>query len=252
VIERLGAAVRAALRVGATGLLAGATIARAARAGHGPFAAPHRALLLQRTFARACALNGLRVHAVGPVPWGGVVLAANHVSYLDPIAVGSVVPCVPVSKADLSSWPLFGAAARGLGVIFHQRGSRESGMRVLHAAEAVLAGGLPVLNFPEGTTSTGETVLRFHRGLFGLAQRAGVSVVPVAIAYHPTELAWVGDATFVPHYLRLAARPHATVRITFGAPVPPHAYESAGALADAVRRRIIASLEATHAAAAAA
>jgi hypothetical protein len=88
--------------------------------------------------------------------------------------------------------------------------------------------------------------------MFGLAQRAGVPVVPVAIAYDPAELAWVGDATLVPHYLRLAQRPGATVRITFGAPVPPQAYPSAGALADAVRDRIAASLEATHAAAAAA
>jgi 1-acyl-sn-glycerol-3-phosphate acyltransferase len=249
VIDRIGASVRAAARVGATGLLAGATIARASRMGEGLLAARRRSLLLQQTFARTCALHGLRVHAAGPIPSGGVLLASNHVSYLDPVVVGSIVPCVPVSKADVSGWPVFGAVARRLGVLFHERGSRESGTRVLQAADAVLAGGLPVLNFPEGTTSTGETVLRFHRGMFGLAQRTGVPVVPVAIAYDPAELAWVGDATFVPHYLRLAQRPGAAVRITFGAPVPPLAYQSAGALADAVRDRIAASLEAAHAAA---
>jgi 1-acyl-sn-glycerol-3-phosphate acyltransferase len=92
---------------------------------------------------------------------------------------------------------------------------------VLRDAERALGEGLCVLNFPEGTTSAGDRVRPFHRGLFGLAARAGIPVVPVALAYASADLAWTGDATFLPSYLRLAAAGATRVRVRFGTPLLP-------------------------------
>ena len=80
---------------------------------------------------------------------------------------------------------------------------------------------------------------RPHEGLFGVARTLDVPVVPVAIRYDPPDLAWVGDAPFVPHYLRLAAsrRAHAVVRL--GSPMSPGPYGSAAALASATRARVL-------------
>jgi lyso-ornithine lipid O-acyltransferase len=147
------------------------------------------------------------------------------VSWLDPLVVASLLPCVPISKLDLSGWPVIGSIARDLGVVFVSRGDALSGLRVLRRAEAALAHGLPVLNFPEGTTSTGESVLPFRKGLFGIARTARVPVVPIAIAYDPPELAWVGDDSFLPHWLQLAGARRARAFVRLGPPIslPAHA-----------------------------
>jgi 1-acyl-sn-glycerol-3-phosphate acyltransferase len=170
------------------------------------------------------------------------------VSWLDPLVVASAVDCVPVSKSDVAGWPLVGRFASAFGVLFVDRGDVGGGIRVLRQAARALAGGLCVLNFPEGTTTAGDRVLPFSRGLFGLAARAGVPVVPVALAYAPRDLAWTGQATFLPHYLRLAAGGAARARVRFGAPLPPG--RPAAVLAGDAREAVAALLGARHAAAA--
>jgi lyso-ornithine lipid O-acyltransferase len=194
-------------------------------------AAQERALVLRDASRRVLDLHGVAVEAQGPVPLGPAVLVANHVSWLDPLVVASLVPCAPISKADVSRWPVVGTLAGELGVIFFSRGDPRSGARVLRAASAALGRGVSVLNFPEGTTTTGWTVLPFRKGVFGLALRFGVPVVPIALRYDPPDLAWVGDAAFLPHYLRLATGREARVQVRLGAPVVPAGNDGASALA---------------------
>jgi 1-acyl-sn-glycerol-3-phosphate acyltransferase len=145
--------------------------------------ARERALVLRDAARRVLELHGVELEVDGPLPLGPAVLASNHLSWLDPLVVASIVPCVPISKADLSGWPVFGTIARELGVLFITRGDPRSGVRLLRAAESALVQGIPVLNFPEGTTTPGETVLPFRKGLFGVARTLDVPVVPVAIRY---------------------------------------------------------------------
>jgi 1-acyl-sn-glycerol-3-phosphate acyltransferase len=177
-----------------------------------------RARMLRDVARRVLELHGVEVEAAGPLPLGPAILASNHVSWLDPLVVASLVPCAPVSKVDVARWPVVGTIARELGVVFVSRGDARSGARALGAAAEALARGVSVLNFPEGTTTEGKGVLPFRSGMFGLAARLGLPVVPVAIRYDPPSLAWVGDATFLPHYLTLAARRRTRAVVRLGAP----------------------------------
>lgn len=201
-------------------------------------AARERARVLRDASRRVLDLHGVEVVADGPIPLGPVIFAANHVSWLDPLVVASRVPCAPVSKADVSRWPVIGAIARDLGVVFVSRGDAASGARALHAAAELLASGVSVLNFPEGTTSSGDAVLPFRAGSFGLALRTRVPVVPVAIAYDPPTIAWVGDATFLPHYLTLASRRRARAFVRFGSAVLAAPDLRASDLARLIRRDV--------------
>jgi 1-acyl-sn-glycerol-3-phosphate acyltransferase len=118
-------------------------------------------------------------------------------------------------------------------------------VRALRSAEAALAAGLPVLNFPEGTTTAGRSVLPFRPGVFGIARRSGVPVVPVALAYDPPELAWVGEDAFLPHWLALAASRRARAFIRWGTPIAVDIHGSAVDLARAARdetARLVAQL----------
>ena len=192
-----------------------------------------------RLARRVLEINGVRVTVRGGVPSGPVVMACNHLGYLDPIVIGALLPLTAIAKSELSGWPFLGKLAAHLGTLFIRRGSPHHGAVVLRRALRRLAAGVPVLNFPEGTTTDGaEPLLPFRRGLFGIARRAGVRVVPVALRLDPPDAAWVGGAPFLPHYWRITCRPslHATVR--FGEPVDPRAFGSAQACADDVRDQI--------------
>jgi 1-acyl-sn-glycerol-3-phosphate acyltransferase len=224
--------VRAGTRVAKLGITTLATAGRLRRLRKDASTrdcARERALVLRDAARRVLQLHELAVEVRGPFPLGPAVLVCNHVSWLDPLVVASQLPCIPVSKLDVAGWPVIGAIARELGVVFVSRGDPRSGARALSAAGEALANGLCVLNFPEGTTTDGATVLPFRVGMFGLAIRAGVPLVPLAIAYDPPSLAWVGDATFLPHYLGRARGARAFLRV--GAPIVPAAGVSARDLA---------------------
>lgn len=198
-----------------------------------------RARRLRDLLARVTALHRVSVEVLGRPPEGPALVAANHVSWLDPLVLGGLFPCVPISKDEVAAWPVIGAMARDLGVLFVERGDARSGRSILHGAARAFADGLAVLNFPEGTTTPGDGVLPFHPALLWMARRAGVPIVPVAISYDRAELVWVGDDTFLPHYARLSSGAPAVARVRFGDPIDPQAYEVSADLACAVRGAVV-------------
>jgi 1-acyl-sn-glycerol-3-phosphate acyltransferase len=207
---------------------------------------------LSRALVALAHAHDLEVHLSGEVPRGGevsrrgVLFVANHVSYLDPIAILSVCPAIPIAKGDVAGWPIVGACARSLGVVFVQRERPAGRVAALRRVHDLLAAGAPVLNFPEGTTTRGTRVAPFWRGTFGIAQRLGATVIPVALRYRDPELAWCGQATFLPHYWRTVCRPRVEVAIRFGTPMVPRTGEPPEAMAARARGIISRMLETTR------
>lgn len=200
--------------------------------------AHERAVRLSWAGENLCAMHGLRVEPRGPLPASPSILVANHVSYMDPVAITSLVPCSAVAKHEIGGWPLIGEALRTLGVAMVERGNAYSGFRVLRQSMRALEAGLSVLAFPEGTTSIGDDVLPMKRGMFGLARIAGAPIVPIAIRYDCREMAWVDDQQLVPHYLRTSSRRCTRASVTFGDPIDPRGWESAEALARHAREEL--------------
>jgi lyso-ornithine lipid O-acyltransferase len=203
----------------------------------GPTSPVDQAAALSRLFARLAARHAFAVELEGELPRGPAVLVANHLSYLDVIALLPLVPALPVCKGEVGSWPVLGPGARATGVLLVDRACAWSGARALRRALAALRGGACVLNFPEGTTTAGDQVLPFRRGIFGAARLAGIPVVPIALSYPDPDAPWIGDQTFVPHYLRTAAKERVHVRVAIGEPLWP-GDRTAAELAGEARRRI--------------
>jgi 1-acyl-sn-glycerol-3-phosphate acyltransferase len=111
------------------------------------------------------------------------VVVANHQSFGD-ILVSIHLPLRMrfVAKRVLFLVPFWGWQIWLLGHLPIRRGDRASGGRLLVRAEETLRLGQSVLFFPEGTRSTTGEVGPFKSGAFRLAARAGVPVLPVAIA----------------------------------------------------------------------
>ena len=95
-----------------------------------------------------------------------------------------------------------------------------------------------MLVFPEGTTTVGHDVLPFSRGAFGIARILRVPVVPATLRYDSEDVAWVGDASLVPHALRIHRRHRIDAELIFGPGLQPRAFRDASSLAEATRRCI--------------
>jgi 1-acyl-sn-glycerol-3-phosphate acyltransferase len=194
-----------------------------------------------RTAKTILHVHGVDVRGAGREPSGPCIVVANHLSYLDPLVVCAITPCIAVAKGETREWPLIGRGLAALGVIFVQRGDAHSGAVALRRARVALRAGATVLNFPEGTTTDGTGVGPFKRGIFGLARIAGVPVVPARVRYDDDRVPWFGGQTFAPHYWRLAGVARVGARVRFGDPLSPSPDEDAESFARRARE-VIAGL----------
>jgi 1-acyl-sn-glycerol-3-phosphate acyltransferase len=117
---------------------------------------------------------------------GGVIIAANHVSWLDPFALGHFVygtGRLPrfMAKASLFRKPVIGVILRGANQIPVHRGERDGAAALSDAVQA-LRDGEAVLLYPEGAI-TGDPEywpMQAKTGVARLALMSGAPVIPVA------------------------------------------------------------------------
>ncbi len=173
--------------------------------------APARLLQVQRWCAGMLRCLGVSVDARGAaVRPGPVLVVANHISWLDILALTAVHPMRFVSKADVRRWPVLGWLVGCGGTLFIEREKKRDALRVVHQlAEALKAGGALAI-FPEGTTSDGHGLLPFHANLLQAAIAAEAPVQPVALRYSDARspvsaaAAYVGDTTLLGSLWRVA------------------------------------------------
>lgn len=189
------------------------------------------------TYVPVRAFFRLRSRNLEHVPRGGCVLAANHVSNLDPWALG--LPLFPrrflrfMGKSELFWFPL-GFLLNAGGAFPVRRGQRDA-EAIQHAVDLCRAGNVVVM-FPEGTRRKKGLVKRYqprpHTGAARIALGAEVPLIPVAIS-GTDRLARLGP-----------------IRVVYGEPVPVddlrgrETSEAAQLATDRLMERI-AELEAT-------
>lgn len=160
-----------------------------------------------------------------PPGQGPVLLAANHISWLDILVLRAAHDCRFVSKSEVRHWPLIGALATGAGTLFIERESRRDAMRVVHhMAEHLRAAGILAI-FPEGTTSNGVDLLPFHANLFQAAISACAPVQPVALEFVDAATGerslapcYIDDDTLLGSIWRTLTAPPLRAVVTFGEP----------------------------------
>jgi 1-acyl-sn-glycerol-3-phosphate acyltransferase len=152
----------------------------------------------------------IRVSSRGGVPAAPALLLANHLGWLDILAILARHDCSFVAKQEVRRWPIIGALADAFGVVWVDRHRKRDLLRVIPVLEAALRGGRSVLLFPEGTTGDGQALLPFKSALVEAAVRAQVPVLPLALTGDvsrgdATALCWIGDETLVANLPRLLA-----------------------------------------------
>jgi 1-acyl-sn-glycerol-3-phosphate acyltransferase len=112
---------------------------------------------------------------------GGVLLAANHSSMLDPIVVGCAIdrPIRFMAKRELFNNPFLGMILRNLGAFPVRRGKDDKD--AFRKALEVLKNGDVLGMFPEGTRSLDGRLQKAYSGAAVLAEKTGACLVPVGI-----------------------------------------------------------------------
>lgn len=126
----------------------------------------------------------------------GVLVVANHVSWIDIYVINAVMPAAFVAKEEVRHWPVLGWLAARNDTVFLRRGSRGHAQIVNRQVAELLEKGRHVAVFPEGTTTDGRSLLHFHAALLQPALSAGKPVLPVAISYWEVD----GRRSLAPRY----------------------------------------------------
>lgn len=126
----------------------------------------------------------------------GVLLVANHVSWIDIFVINAAVPAAFVSKEEVRRWPVIGWLAWKNDTVFLRRGSRGHARLINEEIAGILEQGKVVAVFPEGTTTDGRSLLHFHAALLQPALAAGRPVLPAAISYWELN----GERSLAPRY----------------------------------------------------
>lgn len=180
---------------------------------------------------------GLRIHVRGVLSAKRPLLvASNHVSWVDIMVLGSLGSMTFIAKSDMARWPVIGWLVTLQRTVFVDRDNTRRSAEQADEIGRRMAGGEAVVLFAEGTTGDGNFLLPFKSSLFGAADVAlkqGAEVVniqPVSIAYtgfrglpmgrrYRPMVSWIGDADLVPHLARLLREGPVDVVVGFGEPV---------------------------------
>lgn len=162
---------------------------------------------------------GVQVRRHGAPPETPCILMCNHRSYLDPVVIVCDAFGMPVSKAEVAGWPIIGYGTRVSGTLFLERESAGSRKLILNEIAEKVKQGFPVILFPEGTTHDKPHTTALKKGGFQLAAQHGIPVVPVALEYGSEADYWIGNDTFLPHFIRRFGEKNMRVAVRYGAPL---------------------------------
>lgn len=154
--------------------------------------------------------GGLEVIGRENIPLdGGVIIAANHVSYLDPPLIGSVLPRrgTFIAMKELFDMPLLGWVISHYAFPVEEGGTQPS---VIKKTISRLRAGELITIFPEGQRSVTGELLKAKRGIGMLASLSNVPVVPALI---------IGANISLPFNATWLRR--ARISVIFGRPVYP-------------------------------
>lgn len=180
-----------------------------------------------------CFLIALKVNCHGhPYQGKNVLLAGNHISYLDIPVLASCLDITFVAKADVASWPLFGFLARIAQTAFIERTPSKARLQKMQLKKRLKAGERLMI-FPEGTSSDSQSVLPFKSSLFDMVNdndmKAHSVIQPVTLCFKSRDgqklsleendnFAWYGDMTLLPHLWKVFCLSGAQANIIFHAP----------------------------------
>ena len=154
----------------------------------------------------ATLFSRLKVYGRERVPLeGGIVVASNHFSWLDPVVLGIASPRVLyyMAKVEAHRAPGLGALIRAFGCFPVRRG--ESDREAVRLMRSIVADGHALGLFAEGSRQRSGVPGPIQPGAAMVALQEGAPILPIAVhgtqvwrvgGFQPVSLAWGEPMTF--------------------------------------------------------
>lgn len=114
----------------------------------------------------------------------GCLFVANHASFMDiPVLCTVLDPVFKfIAKGELIKTPCIGTQLNGGNHILITRTDRRSQLRTFKESIAWLNKGVPIMAFPEGKRSNDGRLMEFKGGIFAMARKTKVPIIPITIS----------------------------------------------------------------------
>lgn len=197
-------------------------------------------MLFLRYAARVC---GARVQVVGTHLKRDVFFVANHISWVDILALAGASGTAFVAKAELATAPVVGWLASLNRTVFVKREHRMGVAEQINALKEALVDNWSVTVFPEGTTTDGQSLLPFKTSMLSVLEPPppGVLVQPVILDYGAVAewIGWIGEEGGLNNAKRVLSRKGSfPVRLHYLEPFSPEDFKGRKAISIEARRRI--------------
>ncbi|RFC32927.1 MAG: lyso-ornithine lipid acyltransferase [Candidatus Nitrotoga sp. SPKER] len=170
---------------------------------------------------------GLETYGCYPLATArGHLIVANHISWLDVVAMNAVLPTYFVAKSEVGDWPFLGWIFHRINTLFIKRDFRQETARINCQIKEILEQGDHITLFPEGTTSDGTQLGHFHSSLLQGPVDIGSTICPVAIRYHDGtgktngDAAFIHDMTFIESLWKIVCSPSLHVTLVYLPAIP--------------------------------
>lgn len=178
-----------------------------------------------------------------------VFFIANHLSWVDILALGGSTGCAFVAKDDVRTAPVVGWLAAQNGTLYVARERRGAVSQQVETLRAALHAHQPIALFPEGATGDGTALLPFKSALFSvlLPPPRTIRIQPVVIDYGEATalVAWPDGESGLANARRILSAPgRRTITLNMLAPFDPGDHPDRKVLTAEVQRRIAQALEA--------
>jgi 1-acyl-sn-glycerol-3-phosphate acyltransferase len=197
-------------------------------------------MLFLRYAARVC---GARVEVIGTHLRRDVFYVANHISWVDILALAGASGTAFVAKAELEASPVVGWLASLNRTVFVKREHRMGVAEQINALKEALVDNWSVTVFPEGTTTDGQSLLPFKTSMLSVLEPPppGVLVQPVVLDYGPVAewIGWIGEEGGLNNAKRVLSRKGTfRLRLNYLEPFSPEDFRGRKAISNEARRRI--------------
>lgn len=156
----------------------------------------------------------------------GTLLVSNHLSYLDIIAISSLIPTNFITSTDIERTPVLGHICKLASCIFVDRRGRMNRSNELSKISNRLLSGENIVIFPEATSTNGEKIIPFKKGLFEAVIQKDLLISSLCVQYlrinnfpvtreNRDIVCWYGDMDFLPHLWRLLQQTEIVMNLNY-------------------------------------
>ena len=189
-------------------------------------------------------LAGVRVRTEG-APRRGALLLANHVSWIDILALAGTSRAIFVAHSGLTVHGGLKWLCDQNDTVFITRDRRGSVADQVDQVRAAL-GERPLAIFPEGTTNDGTGLLPFRSSLLAAVEplAGDVPIQPVALQYRDApEIAWFAGEPGMANVRKILSRRRTELTIRFLEPLSGQALANRKTMTAAAQEAIAGALQ---------